>query len=57
MKTSFDGGPVEVGEMNILNSLESMSIIDLNRLSMHYLSREAFSECFHLLKQAETVIE
>jgi hypothetical protein len=34
-----------------------MSIIDLNRLAMHYLSREQFSECYHLLKQAETVLE
>jgi hypothetical protein len=34
-----------------------MSIIDLNRLAMHYLSREGFTECFHLLKQAETVLE
>jgi hypothetical protein len=41
----------------MLSSLESMSIIDLNRLAMHYLSKEAFSECFHLLKQAESVLQ
>lgn len=44
-------------DLNLLSSLESMSIIDLNRLAMHYLSREAFTECCHLLKQAETLLE
>ena len=43
--------------LNALSSLESMSIIDLNRLAMHYLSSEAFRECIHLLKQAENVID
>ncbi len=36
---------------------DSMSVIDLNRLAMHYLSREMFLECFRLLKQAEGVLE
>jgi hypothetical protein len=45
------------GDLSLLSSLEGMSIIDLNRLAMHYLSREGFSECYHLLKQAETMLE
>ena len=34
-----------------------MSVIDLNRNAMHFLSREMFQECFKLLKQAEGVLE
>jgi hypothetical protein len=34
-----------------------MSVIDLNSMAMHYLSREMFRECFKLLKQAESVLE
>jgi hypothetical protein len=37
--------------------LDSMSVIDLNRMAMHYLSREMFRECYRLLKQAESVLE
>jgi len=37
--------------------LDAMSVIDLNRMAMHYLSREMFWDCYKLLKQAETVLE
>jgi hypothetical protein len=30
--------------------LDAMSVIDLNRMAMHYLSREMFRDCFKLLK-------
>jgi hypothetical protein len=40
-----------------ISTMESVSIIDLNRLAMYYLSREAFKECLKLLKQAESVLE
>ena len=61
MRTSFEEGSLSPAEashshLGMINSLESMSIIDLNRLAMHYLSREAFQECFNLLKQAESIL-
>ena len=37
--------------------LEAGTVIDLNRVAMHYLSREMFRECFKLLKQAENVLD
>jgi hypothetical protein len=37
--------------------LDAMSVIDLNRNAMHFLSREMFHECFKLLKQAEGVLD
>lgn len=30
--------------------LEPGTVIDLNRVAMHYLSREMYRECFKLLK-------
>ena len=37
--------------------LEPGTVIDLNRVAMHYLSREMYRECFKLLKQAENVLD
>jgi hypothetical protein len=37
--------------------LEAGTVIDLNRVAMHYLSREMFGDCFKLLKQAESVLD
>ena len=33
-----------------VSNLDAMSVIDLNRMAMHYLSREMFRDCFKLLK-------